>query len=189
MIPHLIKSPGPMYYFNMIMMGCLATVCVFCAVREWNTSDNKLVKKQSIYIILMIITQALGLAAYLSDLTSGYDTMNVAYLINIILLAVSIFRYRLFEVLTLAKEKALNDYQDGLIVLDNRDMVIYANYLAKEIYPQLAGEDYQGVIERLDAYMNLEERLFYKNKVFLIKRQPIIQGGIPYGKTYKLIDI
>lgn len=188
-IPHLIKSPGPMYYFNMIMMGCLATVCVFCAVREWNTSDNKLVKKQSIYIILMIVTQALGLAAYLSDLTSGYDTMNVAYLINIILLAVSIFRYRLFEVLTLAKEKALNDYQDGLIVLDNRDMVIYANYLAKEIYPQLAGDDYQGVIERLDAYLNLEERLFYKNKVFLIKRQPIIQGGIPYGKTYKLIDI
>lgn len=187
--PHLLKSPGPMYYFNMVMMGCMATVCVFCAVREWNTTDNRLVKKQSIYFILMIVTQAMGLAVYLSGVTGGYDTMNIAYLLNIVLLAVSIFRYRLFEVLTLAKEKALNDYQDGLIVLDNRDMVIYANQQAREIYPELNGEDYQGVIERLDCYMNLEEKLFYKNKVFLIKRQPIMQGGIPYGKTYKIIDI
>ena len=37
--------------------------------------------------------------------------------------------------------------------------------IAKEF---LKGEDYQGVIERLDAYMNLEEKLFYKNKASYI---------------------
>lgn len=47
-------------------------------------------------------------------------------------------------------------------MLDNRNTVIYSNSLAKEIYPELKGEDYQGVIERLDAYMNLEEKLFIK---------------------------
>ncbi len=187
--PHLLKGQGPMCIFFMVMTGCFATICIFCAVREWHIAETKLARKQAAYILLMIVTQAIGFALYLSGITGGYDTMNIAYLINVILLAVSIFRYRLFEVLTLAKEKALNDYQDGLIVLDNRNTVIYSNSLAKEIYPELKGEDYQGVIERLDAYMNLEEKLFYKNKVFQIKRQPILQEGMEYGRTYKIIDI
>ncbi len=187
--PHLLKGQGPMCIFFMVMTCCFATICIFCAVREWHMAETKLARKQAAYILLMIVTQAVGFALYLSGITGGYDTMNIAYLINVILLAVSIFRYRLFEVLTLAKEKALNDYQDGLIVLDNRNMVIYSNSLAKEIYPELKGEDYQGVIERLDAYMNLDEKLFYKNKVFLIKQQPIMQEGMEYGKTYKIIDI
>ena len=187
--PHLIRGQGITCTAYMVMTCCLATICIFYAVKEWHMAETRLVRKHAVYILLMIVTQAVGLSLYLSGITGGYDTMNIAYLIDVILLAVSIFRYRLFEVLTLAKEKALNDYQDGLIVLDNRNMVIYSNSLAKEIYPELKGEDYQSVIERMDAYINLDEKLFYRSKVFQIKQQPIMQEGMEYGKTYKIIDI
>ena len=186
---HLVCEPGPLYLCYLLLIGCGTTVCVWCSVGEWIKSKTRVEKRQAVYILLMVITIAAGMGVYMSGITGGYDTTQIAYLINVVLLAVSVFRYRLFEVLTLAKEKALNDYQDGLIVVDNRDMVIYSNSLAKEIYPALATEDYKEVLEEISDHASTQGNLFYKKKVFTIQKQPIMQEGIAYGRTYKIIDI
>ncbi|MGN0384336.1 MAG: histidine kinase N-terminal 7TM domain-containing protein [Lachnospiraceae bacterium] len=186
---HLVCEPGPLYLCYLLLMGCGTTVCVWCSVGEWIKSKTRVEKRQAVYILLMVITIAAGMGVYMSGITGGYDTTQIAYLINVVLLAVSVFRYRLFEVLTLAKEKALNDYQDGLIVVDNRDMVIYSNSLAKEIYPALATEDYKEVLEEISDHASTQGNLFYKKKVFTIQKQPIMQEGIAYGRTYKIIDV
>lgn len=186
---HLVCEPGPLYLCYLLLIGCGTTVCVWCSVGEWIKSKTRVEKRQAVYILLMVITIAAGMGVYMSGITDGYDTTQIAYLINVVLLAVSVFRYRLFEVLTLAKEKALNDYQDGLIVVDNRDMVIYSNSLAKEIYPALATEDYKEVLEEISDHASTQGNLFYKKKVFTIQKQPIMQEGIAYGRTYKIIDV
>lgn len=186
---HPVCEPGPLYLCYLLLIGCGTTVCVWCSVREWIKSKTRVEKRQAVYILLMVTTIAAGMCVYMSGITDGYDTTQIAYLINVVLLAVSVFRYRLFEVLTLAKEKALNDYQDGLIVVDNRDMVIYSNSLAKEIYPALATEDYKEVLEEISDHASTQGNLFYKKKVFTIQKQPIMQEGIAYGRTYKIIDV
>ncbi len=186
---HLVCEPGPLYLCYLLLIGCGTTVCVWCSVGEWIKSKTRVEKRQAVYILLMVITIAAGMGVYMSGITGGYDTTQIAYLINVVLLAVSVFRYRLFEVLTLAKEKALNDYQDGLIVVDNRDMVIYSNSLAKEIYPALTTEDYKEVLEEISDHASTQGNLFYKKKVFTIQKQPIMQEGIAYGRTYKIIDV
>lgn len=187
--PHLICEPGPLFYMQISLFAIGATVCVYCSVREWVRAKTSIEKRQAVFILLMIVSLAVGLAVYLSGYTKGYDTTQIAYLVNNALLAVSIFSYRLFEVLTLAKEKALNDYQDGLIVIDNRNMVIYANYLAKEIFPTLSHDNYQDVIDRLNMLANTQVHLFYQQKVFVVKKDAILQEAIAYGKTYKIIDV
>lgn len=186
---HLVCEPGPLYLCYLLLIGCGTTVCVWCSVGEWIKSKTRVEKRQAVYILLMVITIAAGMGVYMSGITGGYDTTQIAYLINVVLLAVSVFQYRLFEVLTLAKEKALNDYQDGLIVVDNRDMVIYSNSLAKEIYPALTTEDYKEVLEEISDHASTQGNLFYKKKVFTIQKQPIMQEGIAYGRTYKIIDV
>ena len=44
--PHLLKGQGPMCIFFMVMTGCFATICIFCAVREWHIAETKLARKQ-----------------------------------------------------------------------------------------------------------------------------------------------
>ncbi len=187
--PHLYCEAGPLYYCYIALLGAGAVVCVVCSVREWFRSKSRVEKIQAFLILMMVVNLIAALAIYLSGITRGYDMTQIAYLVNNLLLAVSMFRFRLFEVLTLAKEKALNDYQDGLIVVDNRNMVIYANYLAKEIYPALGTENYTEELEQINEHANTQGNLFFKKKVFTIQKQPIMQEGIAYGRTYKIIDI
>ena len=185
----LVCEPGPLYYTYLLFILMGTTFCVKCSVTEWMKSKTRVEKLQAVHILLMVISMAAGLGVYMSGITQGYDATQVSNLVNLLLLAISIFRYRLFEVLTLAKEKALNDYQDGLIVVDNRDMVIYSNFLAKEIYPALATDDYKEVLEEISEHASTQGNLFYNKKVFTIQKQAIIQEGIAYGRTYKIIDI
>ncbi|MEI3301591.1 MAG: hypothetical protein V8R67_13360 [Eubacterium sp.] len=69
----------------------------------------------------MITTCILGLWAFLFRLTGGYDSTVPAYIICTILLEQLIKRYKLFDLIELAKDEAIECMKDGLMVLDFDD--------------------------------------------------------------------
>lgn len=81
----------------------------------------------------MITTCILGLWAFLFRLTGGYDSTVPAYIICTILLEQLIKRYKLFDLIELAKDEAIERMKDGLMVLDFDDQITYANNRAQQL--------------------------------------------------------
>ena len=74
---------------------------------------------------------------FLTGISRGYDTTLIGYLVATLIFSISLFRDKLFDTITVAKDLAVDDLDDGLIVLDNESTVLYYNNRAKHIYGEL----------------------------------------------------
>ena len=52
----------------------------------------------------------------------------------------------------MAKDYVIDNFADGLVVLNVSDEVIYANALAKKIYPALSGRKYSAIKQTFRPY-------------------------------------
>jgi signal transduction histidine kinase/CheY-like chemotaxis protein len=135
------------------------------------------------------VVAALGFLLFFSGLTKGYDSTLPAYLICTFLLLIYLIRYKILDTVALAKDNVVDEFSDGLIVLDNNDKMIYANQQVREIYPELAGENYGTVLSMLEQLYNNGEKLFLEQKVYEIHKKDILKDGVYYGKMLVVSDI
>ena len=133
LFPHLILTHGPVYKLYTAFFGFYFVSMFFACTRFSLQHKSRLIRKQVFLLVLMIITCILGLLAFLFRLTGGYDSTVPAYIICTILLEQLIKRYKLFDLIELAKDEAIERMKDGLIVLDFDDQITYANNRAQQL--------------------------------------------------------
>jgi putative two-component system response regulator len=140
----------------------------------------------------MITVSIASLIIYLCGLTYGYDSTLIGYLISTILLSVSMFKYKLFDTITLAKDEALDQFKDGIIVLNNNEEMLYLNQQAMDIYPELKSftnsKDSNALFEIRDIH-DSGEKLFSGDKIYSIDNHQIIKNNVAYGHMYIFNDI
>ena len=59
----------------------------------------------------------------------GYDTTLIGYLTATLIFSFSLFKDKLFDTITVAKDLAVDDLDDGLIVLDNESTTGQSIYM------------------------------------------------------------
>ena len=155
-------EPTPTYY---VMLSYVYLVIVFaCIFGFYHGHKNKSKRKKTVIILLGMLSPFLYNAFYVLGLTP--DRLDIApyfYFGTVLVLGYSIFRLDAIDILPQAKELFLENMDDALIVINNRQQYIYANNVAKNLYPVLlqasGDEPLDTLLPVLDACLKNETDL------------------------------
>ena len=187
--PHLVLGHGIVYNFHIICVICYFMLLLGVGAWQYRIKKSKRERKQIILLGATILSSILGLIIFFSGITGGYDSTLPGYLVSICILLYCMEKYDLLDTLTLAKENVIDEFSDGLIVLDNSDKVIYTNYQVQKIYPSFLTSGYEKNLDEIITLCNNNEKLTVKEKVYKIYEKEIVKDNITYGKMYVVSDI
>ncbi len=136
MFPHIVFGHGFFYnlYTGVLVLYCIVILSI--CIRKYRVIESKNEKIQIYLILLMMFFAASTLLLFFSGVCQGYDCTLFGYLFATLCQLELMFRYHLFDTITLAKEQALDSLRDGIVVFNNSDMILYLNQQAKTLIPE-----------------------------------------------------
>jgi len=162
--PLLSLGFGPLYwlftiYFYLVLVfGCYLLVIKF-------RKSEQLYKKQSYSIVIAATIPLLANIIYVFDYRpfGNLDITPFAFTASILLIAIAIYRFKLFDIVPVARDRVLDLMQDGFVVLDNKHRVIDHNRSFKKYFSFGTVDIIGSTIETLIPgqamlYQYLEER-------------------------------
>lgn len=144
----LVLDNGPIFWVNMIYLYFFIAFSLFLLIKAYRTSISKY-KAQAAIIMIG------GTAAVLANLLYNFgllpwkyvDITPTAFSLTGLIFFYALFRFRLFEVVPIARGLLVEEMDDAFIVIDNQGRVLDMNKKARQLI--LSGnkndEDYVGV--------------------------------------------
>lgn len=187
--PHLVLGHGPVYrvYHGVLVVYIVAMVvaCLNRYIHVHSESEKRRMKAFFSIIIVMLV----GWVAYIADLFDGYDTTLVSYLAAVIIISVLLYKDRLLETLTMAKDQAMDELSDGLVVLDQENTMIYYNKKARELYPLENDGMLPEIMEELDNCIIEKKHVERDSNVYEVSSRLLTKHNVYFGKMYVFNDI
>jgi signal transduction histidine kinase len=118
------------YFYLLLACGC------YLLSLKFKVSDP-IYKKQNYSIILAALIPWLANIAYLIGIRplGHVDATPFAFIITCVLILFGIYRFKLFDVIPIAREKVLDLMQDGFLVLDQQNRIIDFNKSIQKYLP------------------------------------------------------
>lgn len=150
------------------------------------TKTNLFYRRQKISIILAFILPWVANIVYVFRLTSyPIDFSPFALIASAMILMVGVFRYRLGDLVPVARERIIDEMGDAMLVLDEMQRVVDYNRALEKLFPDQAISFGESVDELLFAHPELQkliahqqesiEQLYtgFSNRVFRISSELI----------------
>lgn len=125
----LEQSFGPWYWLNTAYNYALVLVALYLFV-YLGLQSYAAARKQGFALIAGVIPPFFANIAWIMGV-SPIDFTPVAFTVTGVVFAVAIYRYRLFDIVPVARETVLDAMEDGYVVLDDRDTVTDINEPAR----------------------------------------------------------
>ena len=187
--PHLVLGHSFIYNAYSVLILIYLLIIVGAGFRRYRRVRTGREKKQIIYLMVIAMVAGIGFAVYFSGIMRGYDSTLLGYLICTILLLIAMVRYNLLDTVELAKETVIDEFADGLLVLDENHRLAYANHQSIRLYPEIAGGDPQPVIKLLEELVEREEKLTIEDRIYEIHDKDIVRDEVTYGKMLIISDV
>lgn len=135
--PLLKIEPGIWYRFYMVYFYVLLGLGSSLILKTVKTES--IYKRQNYTIFFAALIPWVANLAYLLGFRpiANLDLTPFAFIIATTLIAVAIYRFKLFDILPVAREKVLDLIQDGYLVLDGKNRVIDYNLSFKQYLPDV----------------------------------------------------
>jgi signal transduction histidine kinase/CheY-like chemotaxis protein len=188
LFPHNVFEHGIVYWVFTVLMFVYSIygVCILIsAMRREKIREKRI---QSAYLIALVLVEFVGYIVFLSNITNGYDTTALGYMISTVLMYIAIFRYNLLDTLDLAKNYAIDNLAEGIIVLGEKGEVLYYNRPLREIYPDLETNQ-TAIIHSLQEIIANDEILEANDRIYQPQIQQLYQDDILRGQIYVLNDV
>lgn len=138
--PMLSFSPGPWYwihttYFYTIMVWTLVEL-----VRRYRSTEG-LYRRQALIIIIGALLPWFVNGLYLSGFRpfGRLDLTPFAFLATGLVISYGLLRFKLFELLPIARDKLIEGMSDGVMVLDVLGRIVDANPMMRRLLEQVDG--------------------------------------------------
>lgn len=189
LFPHLVLGHGPVYllYHGVVVLYFLVMFGV--CIRRFRVVKSQAERRRIVYFFFILIVMMAGLTGFMSGKTRGYDSTLVAYLVSILLLGISLFHDRLLDTLSMAKDQAIDELSDGLIVLNRDNEIIYYNRQAEKLYAYAGTSSKSAALEKLDDCILNKQMIFTGNLVYEVQSRLLTEKNTYFGKMYVLKDI
>ena len=187
--PHLETGHGVLYNINSIWMMVYVVLMICFCLSRCRKAKKTAEKRRFGCLVLINLVGAAGDFIYLSGVTRGYDTMLLAYLIDSLLLSVLIFKGGILDTLTLAKELAVDELCEGLVVVDNEENVIYFNHKTEQIYEGITLGKAEAILDDMDDCILEHRNLVRGRNIYAAGSWLIERDNVYYGRMYVLSDI
>ncbi len=178
----LITTQGSLYFTYIVTAVLFFVACLILIIRGYLKNKTKENLKISLLMSLMVVCGILGYATYLGNVIKGYDTTILGVFGSVICLSVMFFKYRIFDVLSFAKNEALMDSSVGLVVLNQSDSVLYSNYVGSLLMKKVGLE----ILKKIDEK---GENIFFDGRVYSVKTKLFHMKNQYYGKSIEASDI
>ena len=129
----------------------------------------------------------LGSIPAILPLNLGYEVMPVVIIFCWAVMFIIVYRYRMFDSMKMARDDIIETIEDGFIVIDANDRILFRNEKAGEIFPQLNYEATQeDVIKRLKN--NDKKELEKEGRIYQISLVPFYDIKTFKGTTIWIND-
>ena len=137
-------TPGIWWWVNIAYASGIFIIATILLLSSLFRSANLYRRQIIILLIFSSLTWGANLA-YIFQLTQGIDLTPVTFSIGGILIAWGLFRYKIIDVVPIARDAIVETMRGGLIVLDTKKRIVDINPVAQDILHQaqnaLVGED------------------------------------------------
>ena len=186
---HLEHGNGPVYNLYMVMVvGYLILMLAMC-VKRYIHLHSEQQRAQIIKLSMIMVVMMSGLVLFISGKTGGYDTTLPAYLISTLLLSSALFKNNLLSTLSMAKDMAVDEQTDALIVLDSENQLIYHNKKADVLFDFSSYSGHDAIWNELDTCIIDGTNLERDHRVYEVISRLLTEGNTYFGKLYVLNDI
>lgn len=110
------------YFYILLIIGC------YLILAKFKTSDQVYKRQNYSIIIAASIPWVANIAYLLGFRPLGHiDATPFAFIITCFFILIGIYRFKLFDIIPIAREKVLELMQDGFLVLDQKNRIIDFN--------------------------------------------------------------
>ena len=202
LFPHLVLKHGIFYNLYSVILLYYFVGMIYVCVRKYRQNDSEIIRKQVSVLMVMVLFSSGCLALFLFNLTNGYDTTALDYIVAVFLFERLMRKYKLFDTLTLAKEEAVEHMSNGLIVVNVYGDMVYSNDEADRVLLYIRKHGNKG-IEYLEELANNSKYMFVDecsqedgNKhadsekcVYELTMHEIFRNENSYGKMLLITEI
>lgn len=194
--PTLPHSGGLLYYFFTILNLFYAYACMHLIIAAFVREKNKTAKKRNLLVLIALTSMCLSYIIYffkLIPLARIFDVMIIAYAICTAMMLISIIKYKMLDASSAAKNYAVDELSEGIVVVDADDHVSYCNNPALRMFPQLAENDpsYVKTHKLLDDFefaILSGEPVKSNGRIYTPRSKQLLEDGVRVGTLYSLSD-
>ncbi|ACU05479.1 sensor histidine kinase [Pedobacter heparinus] len=134
--PMVMITPGIWYRVFTVYFYLLLGLGSYLILVKFRKADP-IYRRQNYTIFFAALIPWMTNLAYLLGIRplENLDLTPFAFIVAIFLIAIAIYRFKLFDILPVAREKVLDLIQDGYLVLDGQNRVIDYNLAVKKYLP------------------------------------------------------
>ena len=132
----MIYGHGAWFWFNVIFTYGVLVLALVMLVRALARSPNYY-RHQAFSLVVSMIFPWLGNIVYVANLAPGEDLTPAGFAITGVILAFSMARLGLFDLVPVARERVIDWMELGFIVLDDRDRIVDMNEAAEQVISQV----------------------------------------------------
>ena len=172
---------GILWYLHYIQFFTdILAILVLCAVRYRRSSPVQ--RKRILYIAAGIGALTLELFLKGIGVFGSYNPVVIAMTVTMFCMMMAMLKYRYFGSLHAAVDNAFNHGNEGLIILDGEDMIVFANHRMDELFADIRTNRNIGNYPEITSLMRRQEPLVYRgNVVYEMRVEDIIENGEKNG--------
>lgn len=187
--PHLVLRHGFLYRIHMSMILLYSICMVICCIRRYYHSKDRIEKVHMRYLTLITLIPVLSFLIYLTKITNGYDITAPSYILCATMLLICSIRYNFLGTLRIAKDNALENMKEGIVVLNNSNELLYCNPKARILYPELNSRHNQKIINTLEEVRRTKTNLTIDHDIYSVTENPIFYRKNILGSMITLENI
>ncbi len=187
LFPQLTHENG---IWHLLYDGLLAFYIVYAVVQmflAWRRETNSLAKKRNFMVILALLSYSGFFVLYKLNKAWSYDVTSLGYAIGTVFMYFAIFRYKLLDTVTLAREYAIDELSEGIVAVDWNDRVRYFNKPAEALLPELVSDPPKAV-ETLRTAIGNGEPLHIGGRVYTPEATPLGRDSEAAGTIFAITD-
>lgn len=162
-------------------------ILILCAVRY--TESTPVQKKRILYIVAGIGSEAVLLLLKIAGVFGSYNPIVIAMTFCMFCMMIAMVRYSYFDSLLVAVDNAFHHGNEGLVILDSRDTIIFANHRMDELIPNIREGTAIGRYEEIQKLIEGDEHLLQRDGVvYELREENIVEHGEINGRMLWFVN-
>ncbi len=191
MFPVLRHGNGPVHNFFIQIQVLMIIISLYWLFRAFLREKGHIEKKCITIIFAAFLTEGILLITQVGHLIPITDSFDISIIGNMVLtlsMFIAIFRYRLLEIVDIAREFVIDRLSEGVIAVDKNGKVQYFNEPMKLFYPELP-EKPEEVVGQVKNAISNGDTITLNDRIYKPEENDLSNNGESLGKLYALVDV